>query len=243
MPSLIDECTRILGCSPQSLWAELNDVLKRDRVVRNLQGSIVKTLYHDRLGLKKSFTFDGLTWRGANKTLAYGRLNPIFNCTIVQFFYTRHGIRLQYPYLPCVVEKVANGEDRFYPLELLELLWTSPSEDELSLYLGDMFKEVEIERKKCEDCGQLRGPTPTFDDDDDDDESSAEECSTCGFSHADGQDAPAEPIPSPPASDFMTPCSNCGEFHEENELTFGNGTLFFENCWEHSIMEASMDMD
>jgi hypothetical protein len=119
----------------------------------------VKTLYHDRLGLNKTFTFDGLTYRGADKILAYGRLSPLFNCTVAQYFYTRHRIRLQYPYLPCVVEKFTNGEDRFYPLELLELLWTSPTEDELSLYLGDMFKEVEIERKKCEDCGQLRGPT------------------------------------------------------------------------------------
>jgi hypothetical protein len=46
-----------------------------------------------------------------------------------------------------VLEKVTNGEGSFYPLELLEFLWTSPTENELSLYLGDMFKEIEASGK------------------------------------------------------------------------------------------------
>jgi len=55
--------------------------------------------------------------------MAYGALSRPYNVSVTAHYYSRHRIRLRYPYLQCVVEKFPRRcEDRYYPLELLELV-------------------------------------------------------------------------------------------------------------------------
>lgn len=188
MASLIDECARILRCSKEALRDRLFHPLSRTQILTGLQGQIVKTLYRDRLGLFHTFSFDGLTSRGANSTFAYGRLSRTFNSTITQHFYSRHRIRLQYPFLPCAVEIVPNGEDRYYPLELLKL--DEPVAPAAN-YLGNMFKEIGNGSKP------INAP-----------------CLYCGHDHSQGLDMdPDEDIFEPLS--FREPCDACGEYHDD----------------------------
>jgi hypothetical protein len=70
-----------------------------------------------------------LTKSGADSIQAYGKLPRPFNISIAAHFYARHRIRLLYPYLPCVTEHFKKGEDRFYPMELLELVKETDEDD------------------------------------------------------------------------------------------------------------------
>jgi len=158
--SLVDECSRILHCSSRHLRDKLYHPQFRAQVLEALQGRIVKTLYLDKLQFEKTFSFDGLTHRGADQTMAYGRLSRTFNCTIAQHYYSRHRIRLQFPYLPCAVEVIPNGEDRFYPLELLKL--DEPEVNELTNYLGNMFKERSISKEPSKYHGVMHDEIPIF---------------------------------------------------------------------------------
>nr|CAD2207614.1 unnamed protein product [Meloidogyne enterolobii] len=120
---LIDECAKILHCHPKSLRDQIHHPSKRALLVSKLKGRKVRTLYSDRNGFRKTFTINGLTYKGAHCTMAYGALSRPFNVSVAAHFYSRHRIRLQYPYLQCVIEHFPRRcEDRFYPLELLEFV-------------------------------------------------------------------------------------------------------------------------
>ncbi|CAK5064127.1 unnamed protein product [Meloidogyne enterolobii] len=123
MRHLIDECAEILNCHPKSLRDHLNHPAKRALLHSKLKGRIVRTLYSDRNDFRKTFTFHGFTHKGAHTLMAYGALSRPYNVSVTAHYYSRHRIRLRYPYLQCVVEKFPRRcEDRYYPLELLELV-------------------------------------------------------------------------------------------------------------------------
>uniref|UniRef100_A0A914NNG7 PAZ domain-containing protein n=1 Tax=Meloidogyne incognita TaxID=6306 RepID=A0A914NNG7_MELIC len=120
---VIDECTRILGCSAKSLRDHLNHPDNRVLIFKEILGRKVQTTYEDQNGFKKTFRIDGLTRHGGNSLVAYGRLPFPYNVSVAAHFYARHRIRLRYPYLQCVVERFPfGGEDRYYPMELLEFV-------------------------------------------------------------------------------------------------------------------------
>nr|CAD2191128.1 unnamed protein product [Meloidogyne enterolobii]CAD2194136.1 unnamed protein product [Meloidogyne enterolobii]CAD2197435.1 unnamed protein product [Meloidogyne enterolobii]CAD2203776.1 unnamed protein product [Meloidogyne enterolobii]CAD2203777.1 unnamed protein product [Meloidogyne enterolobii] len=120
---VIDECTRILGCSEKSLRDHLNHPDNRVLIFKEILGRKVQTTYEDQNGFKKTFRIDGLTRHGGNSLVAYGRLPFPYNVSVAAHYYARHRIRLRYPYLQCVVERFPfGGEDRYYPLELLEFV-------------------------------------------------------------------------------------------------------------------------
>nr|CAD2134305.1 unnamed protein product [Meloidogyne enterolobii]CAD2161394.1 unnamed protein product [Meloidogyne enterolobii]CAD2204600.1 unnamed protein product [Meloidogyne enterolobii] len=120
---VIDECTRILGCSAKSLRDHLNHPDNRVLIFKEILGRKVQTTYEDQNGFKKTFRIDGLTQHGGNSLVAYGRLPFPYNVSVAAHYYARHRIRLRYPYLQCVVERFPfGGEDRYYPLELLEFV-------------------------------------------------------------------------------------------------------------------------
>lgn len=123
MSYLTDECARILNCNVKNLRERLNHPADRAKVLKELVGKRVRTTYCDKNDMQKTFCISGLTNDVAAYLMAYGRLPRPFNTTIAAHYYSRHRIRLQHPYLPCIIEKIKKGgEDRYYPLELLELV-------------------------------------------------------------------------------------------------------------------------
>ncbi len=61
--------------------------------------------------------FDALTWMDASQLVAYE--GACSRMTVKQHYYARHGVWLEHPRLPCVVEYGARGHNRYYPMELL----------------------------------------------------------------------------------------------------------------------------
>jgi hypothetical protein len=132
MPLLINECAQILDCPINSLRDRLNHPQNRAKILKAIIGRKVMTTYFDRNGSKKTFIIGGLSRLGADSTRAYGRLPRPFNICVAAHFYARHRIRLHHAYLPCVIEHFTShgGEDRFYPLELLQLLNVDDEEEQ-----------------------------------------------------------------------------------------------------------------
>ncbi|CAK5018913.1 unnamed protein product [Meloidogyne enterolobii] len=168
---LIDECAKILHCHPKSLRDNILHPSKRALLVSKLKGRKVRTLYSDRNGFRKTFTIHGLTYKGAHCTMAYGALSRPFNVSVAAHFYSRHRIRLQYPYLQCVIEHFPRRcEDRFYPLELLEFV-DEKVEDYIGFQLDDkpLYSEVsdklQIGKETTSDSDKNIDDTLHFEDD------------------------------------------------------------------------------
>lgn len=126
MTTIITECAQAINCTTKNLRDFLNHPQDRDKVIKILVGRKVRTIYKDRNGFKKTFFIDGITKQGAHSLLAYGRLPRPFNICVAAHFYARHRLRLKYPYLPCIIEHFTSGEDRYYPMELLEFVDDKP---------------------------------------------------------------------------------------------------------------------
>uniref|UniRef100_A0A914NQ52 PAZ domain-containing protein n=1 Tax=Meloidogyne incognita TaxID=6306 RepID=A0A914NQ52_MELIC len=127
MVLIIDECANILYCTVKSLRCYLNHPESKKLILKKLQGRKVETTYTDKNGMKRSFIIGGLSKEGANVIPAYGRLSKPFNISVTQHYYVKHRIRLQNPYLQCIIEQIPNKtesfkENRYYPMELLELV-------------------------------------------------------------------------------------------------------------------------
>lgn len=121
MVLLANEIANFLNCRVKDLRDRLNHPEERKKVNQKFFGSILTTTYKDRNDFKHTFSFIEISEQGADQLLAYGKLRKPFNCSVAAHFYARHRIRLLFPYNQCVVEKFTTGEDRYYPLELLEL--------------------------------------------------------------------------------------------------------------------------
>nr|CAD2181247.1 unnamed protein product [Meloidogyne enterolobii]CAD2184483.1 unnamed protein product [Meloidogyne enterolobii] len=143
----IDECAKILNCHPKSLRDQLNHPSKRALLISKLKGKKVRTLYSDRNGFRKTFTIHGLTYKGAHCIMAYGALSRPYNVSVAAHFYSRHRIRLQYPYLQCAIERFPRRcEDRYYPLELLEFI-DEKEEDYIGFSIDDKPLYAEVSEK------------------------------------------------------------------------------------------------
>lgn len=129
MVLLIEECARLLNCNVKSLRDHINHP-SNQRILQNaITGRKVRTIYEDRNGFNKTVIIGGITSKGADSIQAYGRLSRPFNICVAAHFYARRRIKLHHPFLPCVIEKFPRGgENRYYPLEMLELI----DEDEMS---------------------------------------------------------------------------------------------------------------
>jgi len=137
MVLVTEECANILCCTVKSLRCYLNHPENRKLILKKLQGRKVETTYTDKNGMKKSFIIGDLSKEGANVIPAYGKLAKPFNISVTAHFYARHRIRLLNPYLHCIIEHFPNKkgsfkENRYYPLELLELVKENGKEENLS---------------------------------------------------------------------------------------------------------------
>uniref|UniRef100_A0A914IDZ3 PAZ domain-containing protein n=1 Tax=Globodera rostochiensis TaxID=31243 RepID=A0A914IDZ3_GLORO len=147
MVLFIEFCSDRLECPPKSLRDRLNHPEDRVRVLSEVIGRKVRTTYNDRNGMKKTFYVGGITEFGAAFTQAYGRMKGPYNVNVAAYFYTRHRIKLHHPYVPCIIEKFnGNGEDRFYPMELIELVDEQKDGRSKGLF-GHLFAEhMDIEQ-------------------------------------------------------------------------------------------------
>ncbi|KAL3120111.1 hypothetical protein niasHT_006311 [Heterodera trifolii] len=168
MVLVIEFCAQILGCSTKSLRDKLNHPEDRVKAMKELVGKKVRANYKDRNGMQKTFFVDGISDPGAAFIPAYGRLRQPYNINIAAHFYARHRIKLHLPYVPCVVEKYSGcGEDRYYPMELLEIV----GDDYKERWLGNLFTEIEdIPTKRL-------GQVEEAEENDDDNDGGRDECS------------------------------------------------------------------
>ncbi|KAL3095077.1 hypothetical protein niasHT_022786 [Heterodera trifolii] len=132
-------CAQFLSCPIKSLRDRLNHPEDRVRVLQQLIGKKVQTTYKDRNGMRKCFFIGGMTERGAAFQPAYGRLRKPFNINVAAHFYARHRVKLHYPYMPCIIEGFNRGEDRYYPMELLEIV----DDKKGGRLFGRLFTEIE----------------------------------------------------------------------------------------------------
>ena len=110
-----------LKCRVKDLRDQLNHPEIRKKVSLKFFGCNLTTTYKDRNCEKHTFSFTEITEKGADVLPAYGKLRKVYNITVTQHFYANHGIKLLFPYHHCAVKKFTNGENYYYPLELLEL--------------------------------------------------------------------------------------------------------------------------
>uniref|UniRef100_A0A914HLG2 PAZ domain-containing protein n=1 Tax=Globodera rostochiensis TaxID=31243 RepID=A0A914HLG2_GLORO len=137
-----DFTAKHLNCPTKSLRDRLNHPEDRISALSLLIGRKVRTTYKDRNGMSKVFFIDGMTSKGAAFVPAYGRLRQPYNINVAAHFYARHRIKLHQPYAPCIIERFSGGgEDRVYPLELLELVEEDKNNGEAQRWLGKIFME------------------------------------------------------------------------------------------------------
>lgn len=67
-----------------------------------------------------------LTSQSANDVHACG---GYLNLTVRQLYFARHRRRMQFPFLPCIIEFGNNGHRSFFPMEFLELHFGSEEEE------------------------------------------------------------------------------------------------------------------
>jgi hypothetical protein len=111
MPSVCSKTASDLSCTEKQLRDVLNHPDSRQQIEAQLIGKKVRTTYEDCNGFRKTFFIDGITRRGADSIMAYGKMSRPYNVCIAAHYYVRHRIRLQYPYLPCVIEKFRTGSE------------------------------------------------------------------------------------------------------------------------------------
>ena len=152
MPLVNEKCAEILGCKVSALRDRLNHPIDRARVLAELTGRTVRTTYMDNNGFRKIFTIDGLSLQGADSLMAFGRLPRPFAVSVAGYYYCKRGIRLKYPFTCCIIERFQpEGEDRYFPLELLELIEPAPS-SKLPTWIGrGLFTEVGLQVSSSND--------------------------------------------------------------------------------------------
>lgn len=121
---LINEICNFFNCEIKDLEQILFNPTNRAKLLTKFYGVWLKTTYKNRTGRFHYFQFNGISLQDARHTKAY---NNFLGVTVMQHMYVRHRIKLRNYNLPCVIESTSNGDTRFYPIELLEIVdfpWT-----------------------------------------------------------------------------------------------------------------------
>ena len=117
--NLLDALSKLLNCEILALHDYMNHPLAGNKINEFLKGKNMQTTYLNRAMEQKSVTFGGFSLKSANQQSAY---EGYLGVSVQQHFYCRHRIRLMYPRLRCVIEYGKSGHNKYYPLELLELV-------------------------------------------------------------------------------------------------------------------------
>jgi hypothetical protein len=112
--SLIQELCTFNGCGENGLKM----AIKRNFInnLDFLRGLTLRTTH-----LKENIVVkaDGLTLRGSDLLYA---LRGYLGITVQQYLFIKHGLKLRYPQLSCIVMKCGGDHLNFYPIELLEIV-------------------------------------------------------------------------------------------------------------------------
>nr|CAD2180372.1 unnamed protein product [Meloidogyne enterolobii] len=126
MQTLLHEIALILNCTPDNVKKRL--IFKKDSefVIEKLKGKELYTTYSDRNGNKNMIYCNGITILGAHQVKAFGNLNHLFNVSVAAYFFAHHGIRINFPYHQCIIQRIKNKKNakftlKYYPFELLQL--------------------------------------------------------------------------------------------------------------------------
>ena len=117
---LLNVICKILDCDIDDIAEYLFFPSNRERLESILKGLRIQTTYKNRQGSRHSFCFSGLSIQDVKHLKAY---KGYLGITVSQHYYVRHRIRLRDHNLPCAIEYDRYGNDNYYPLELLELVW------------------------------------------------------------------------------------------------------------------------
>lgn len=163
MVVLSEECSRLLNCNIKSLRDQINHPTNKLILQKALIGRKTRTTYADKNGNHKTVIIGGITTKGADTLPAYGRLSRPFNICVAAHFYARHRIKLHHPFLPCIIESYPRGENRFYPLEMLELveeemepimnIW-GPNQSSSKKWFGNLYTTIEKPNSKNNKLGK-----------------------------------------------------------------------------------------
>jgi hypothetical protein len=115
---LLEALSKLLNCNVERLGEVLENSVNITTVGKFLHGKKLRTSYEGRDGRQQSIFFSRLSLKSAHELPAY---EGYLNISVRQHFYTRHKLKLLYPFIPCVTEEVNNGHLKFYPLEFLEI--------------------------------------------------------------------------------------------------------------------------
>uniref|UniRef100_A0A914GUJ4 Uncharacterized protein n=1 Tax=Globodera rostochiensis TaxID=31243 RepID=A0A914GUJ4_GLORO len=153
-------CAQLLSCQTKSLRDRLNHPGDRVLALNSVTGRKVRTTYKDRNGMSKTFFVGGITTKGAAFT---PHMEDCVGRTIIHL-----------PYVPCIIERFpSGGEDRFYPMELLELV-----EDEASSnWIGRMFKEIDTTQQRASSSSTTDSALRFRIDEEDEENTGRDECS------------------------------------------------------------------
>ena len=117
--SLLSSFSKFFNCEIKDLQKFLSNPINKAKVISKFQGTLLRTTYKNRAGIKHVFQFGGLTLLDARHVKAY---NNFLGVTVLQHFYSRHRIYLKHHNLPCVIENTPQGDKQYFPIELLEIV-------------------------------------------------------------------------------------------------------------------------
>jgi hypothetical protein len=116
---LLEALATELNCKVKQLQEYMDNPLyasKADLFIRRNRG--LRTAYEGKNGRRHIVLYSILTTKSAHDLPAY---EGYLGISVRQHFYSRHKLKLVYPYLRCVTEECPNTHLKFYPLELLEV--------------------------------------------------------------------------------------------------------------------------
>lgn len=167
--NFLDAIAEQLNCEPLALHDYLNHPIAQKKISEYLKDKKLRTTYLNLDLEKKNVKFDGLSLKSACQQHAY---EGFLGVTIQQHFYCRHRIRLMYPRLRCILERGKGGHNKYYPIELLEVVGddqhtVSPTE-KIQEEVRENVKEESTEKYKnknwfeyklCENNGNSSFPS------------------------------------------------------------------------------------
>ena len=112
--TLIDILCRFNNCDPYYLGTLLRyDKRKNLEYIQSL-GPL--WTIHNKNNI---FLVNDITYTGANRLLCFRQHRSKTN--VEQYYFIKHEISLDYPFLPCLVVHGNGGHKSYYPIELLEV--------------------------------------------------------------------------------------------------------------------------
>jgi hypothetical protein len=105
------------NCGIDTLEMLLNNPTQREKILLQLKNIDLCTNHH-----KKTWQIyvkcDDLSVGPATRTRA---LKGYLGITVRQYYFIKHGVKLRYPHLPCVIEYGEGSHRSYFPLEVLSV--------------------------------------------------------------------------------------------------------------------------